>query len=257
MGALNLSPYLAIFGPSDVMINPFAFAVAGGFNPVSLSPYMLLDATTLVGADGSDVTIWPDVGGAGHDAAGMAGTGYGSAVRPQLKKSIVNGNDVVRWGATTNCAFTLGNLSAFTGGHFFAVLKTPAAPPAGTGDGQVMEAGNSGSTSYFTFLDGNIYDDFGSTVRKGGFAPNSTPAAWGIYEVESAAGNWTARQDSVQLFNTGTNTVSFPTTAYLGTAGSNSFPLVDIAYFILFNAPLSAPNATLVRNYLKTRFGTP
>jgi hypothetical protein len=92
-----------------------------------------------------------------------------------------------------------------------------------SGAGAFYQFGTSVADDHVPFNDGNIYDGFGSTVRKtvGNVAPSM--ANWHLWNVTTAPGEYTARVNGLQVFTTATNTVAFHTACRLGRGvGSNS-----------------------------------
>lgn len=143
------------------------------------------------------------------------------------------------------------NLSALTAGESFVRLNVEDHNWAGLNTGGIYELGNDNALNQFThyeFDDGNIYDTFGTTVRK--VFSSSGPIdglGWHVYNPSSASGAWSARRNSTVLHSTGTNTVFFPAAPRLGHANVAAAQIQFVGwmdYFVLFDAALSADGRT-------------
>jgi hypothetical protein len=204
-------------------------------------------------ADGDHIAVWNDSSGNGNNAAESLGS-----ARPVVKLNIVNGWPVMRCEGGVYHVLELPSLAALTEGEAFIVLKSfndPAASFAKTG---IWKFGT-GSGAYYAYSgDGKIYDDFGSTVRKDTIDTGGVDlsAAFHIYSVYSAAGDWQNYLDGVSLFSTVTNTVGFSSSPNLGCdigAGTNFDG--DIAEFLLYSRKLTGTERTNVIAYLTTKYG--
>lgn len=224
--------------------------VVGGFDPLDLSPQVLLDPDNFgLGAD-------DPVGTAVNDGSLADFTQATSAAKSTLRggASLLNGHFVVEHDGIDDY---LGgpDLSSLTSGHAFFVVKIDADPPGADAQTGIWDFGTGGFQSHYPYTDGNIYDRFGNTTRKTVGNPAASLASWRIYEVRSAASDWEAKLDGTSLHSTGTNTVGFQTAPYLGRGADSSFFLDGRwAYFALFPA-LSSGDADDMRGWLQTRFG--
>lgn len=163
-------------------------------------------------ANGASMTGWTDLSGNGNHATvqgtlapqweSASGPGGGPAVR-------LRGSD----GATSDATrgyfkVPAAAVSGLTAGEILTYLRSSKATTVAS---SLWSWGSWADQSYFTFSNGSVYDYFGSTVRKGPFAPGVTiQNQWRRYGVHSAAGDWAARIDGTQIHSTATNTVSFP-----------------------------------------------
>ncbi|MDQ3130552.1 MAG: hypothetical protein M3Q99_07310, partial [Acidobacteriota bacterium] len=134
----------------------------------------------------------------------------------------------------TNSYVNLGNLSSFSEGEAHRLFKVSTDPPVGSEVGLFWNIGNSGESKNFPFQDGNIYDDFGSTVRKLVGNPALPMTAWRLYSVFSAANSWQAFLDAQSLYSTTTNTVGFNSNSSLESAR-----LMYDSDFLLFDQKLT------------------
>jgi hypothetical protein len=181
--------------------------------PGDLSGLQLrLDASQLTAADGATVSTWPDVSGNGRNA-----TAPGNS--PVCKTNIVNGLRVVRFTQSPATPLVTANfMSGFTSGEGFIVVRIF---PANTTTGGWWEGGTQ-SNSLHPFSDNNIYEGFGSTVRKSLGASPTTLNVFNVWNVSSASGAWTARINSTTVHTTSTNTVGFQNSLTVGSGGSSS-----------------------------------
>jgi hypothetical protein len=195
----------------------------------------------------TDATKWSPRSGTGDCTQPTAGQ------RPIITASAINGRPGYRLTAAGVKNWILPALASLTAAHAFLVVYKDADPGNG---GAWWETGDAGASSSATpFTDGTIYDNFGTTVRKTVGNPATALNAPHIYEVITASGEWTAKLNGTQLFTTGTNTVGWDAAPTLGSAATSTDAY--LGDFVLFNAKLSAGNATIARDRLKAWFGTP
>jgi len=229
--------------------------ISGGraFSPASIAGLQLwLKADAITGLnDGDPVATWSDSSGNGRDA-----TQSTPANRPTYKVNIVNGRPVVRFAAANSQSLNLPNfLTGFSAGEIFIVIKITNDPTTGVGAGGLWEFGSDAAASHYCFTDGIIYDAFGTTARKTTVNPTPTLAAWRLYNVSSAAGAWTSRLDTAQLFTTGTNTVGWTTTPKFATSGAGAFFTDgDIAELILYSSVLSTTDRSSLSSHLSAKY---
>lgn len=232
------------------VLQPVAAGGGGGpFDPLDLSPHVLLNPDNFGLVDGDPVATAVDTSASGPDW-----TQPTSAQRPTLRggASLLNGHFVVEHDGVDD--YLPGpDLSALTNGHVFIVVKVDVEPPA-SGQGGLWRLGTDSLDDQFTWTDGIIYDGAMSTARKTVGDPAAALTSWRIYEVRSAANDWEAKLDGVSLHSTGTNTVGLSATPQLGRAGASYVFDGRWAYFAMFPA-LSSGDATSMRSWLQTRFG--
>lgn len=188
--------------------------------------------------------------GAGHDFTQAIG-----ASQPQYKASILNGLGVVRFDGSDDRLENV-NPSALTAAHLFMVIKVVSETSA-TG---VWQFGTSGNTDHYAFTDGEIYDGAASNTRRNPGNPTLALTDWRVVEVTSVSGAWDYLLDGAHGFASGdtlptaSNTVALNTNCKIGVWGTLE-KACDIAGVYVFSAKLSAPNRTLMVNYLNDRFG--
>lgn len=144
------------------------------------------------------------------------------------------------------------------GVHTFWVLQPDLDPEATSSPHHKFDANTVGNNLY-PFIDGIIYDGYGSTTRKtvGNPAPSLTTPH--VYEVISIAGEHTFRINDVTINTFGANVVGWdPAQSILGagstTLGTNpptNFSKARHGTKLDYDAKLSASDATAVINSLK------
>jgi hypothetical protein len=201
-------------------------------------------------ADDDPIDTWPDESSVNADATQLL------TARPTKKDSIINGLPVARFDGL-NDYFNIGDLSSLTEGEVFMVVRVNVDPPEAGAQSGIWHLGTSGDASHYPFTDGNIYDSFGSTVRKTVGDPTPALSSWRIVNVHSASNDWAFKIDGVTIFSTGTNTVSFPSSALLGRCDplpGNVFLDGDIAEYIQCSRKLVNGERANIASYLQSKF---
>jgi chitodextrinase len=188
----------------------------------------------------------------------LSGTAAGGA-RPTFKTAIVNGQSVYRFDGLANVV-ALGDLSALTQAEIFIVVKIDGPdPPLDGAFSGLWELGSTGVfATHYPWTDGNVYEGFGAASGGRKTVGNLTPAltSWRIYSVYSAANDWAAYLDGVQVFSTGTNTASFPAAGKLGEGNGTAYHLDgDVAELVMYDHKLASGVRTDVIDYLKSEYG--
>lgn len=217
------------------------------------TPFHFYDMSQQTGfANGARMSAWTDFGSGGGDA-----TAAGDA-RPTFEIDVHNGHPAARFDHATNQSMTLPSLAALTEGHVFVVLKIDADPPPDGGSSGLWNLGGTTEGSLYSFfLDGGIYDAFGSTTRHTVGHPAAPLDAWNIYEVEVAAdGSWIARLNGAEITSFVGSIVAFPASPTVGTSGLGTSLQGYIGAFALFDAPLSSGDAAAERAALKATWDT-
>lgn len=229
----------------------------------NLGLWLKADAITGL-ADGDAMASWVD--SSGNDINAIQGTAEN---KPVYKINIVNGLPVVRFNGTSSyMSFASNFMSVYTAANVFIVAKGASDPPTSEfhaghsfycsdGEGSVANGG-----SHLPYLDGNIYDTFGTTVRKTVGNPTQSLANWCIYTVTSAANNWKAHLNGTQIYATATNSTEFSVTPRIGESGYNATGTIpdyfydgDIGEIILYADAKSDIDRAKVIAYLGTKWG--
>jgi hypothetical protein len=253
------------------LINPYAYAAAGAFDPLSISGCVLwlkadgnvYNRGTTQATDGQTVETWADA-----SASNATVTQSTSDARPTFKANIVNGSKpVLRFTGNTGQDFfecTTNIFSGATAGTCFVVLAQTLDPP--TADNSTGPAvGNFGSASggspsdHSSWTDGSIYDGFGSTGRKSVGNPSTNLATWHLRSARSATSDYKFFINGTQFYTTGSNTVGFRSSSpygWIGRAvGTTFFFNGDVAEVLMYNSALGATDREAVEDYLGTKYG--
>jgi hypothetical protein len=215
-----------------------------------------LRADTITGlSDGDRVSSWTDQSTNGADA-----TQATDLRRPRYKVNILNSRPVVRFTAVAGNYERLNigdKFSTMTAGELFIVIKAVSA----NGSNQshltgFIGFGTGAQSSHYAWIDGLIYDDWGSNLRKAGFTPTVAITSWRIVNIISTSSEWTYTIGGVQQVTTATNTVGFNTAPTIGCDWCGSYNLDgDIAEIIIYNRKVDTPERAQVNSYLNRKYG--
>jgi hypothetical protein len=222
---------------------------AGAFDPASLNPVVWLKADAHTASDGDPVTTAENFGSLGDFTQAT------SSVKPTYKTGIVNGKPVFRFDGVDD--FLTGpDMSALTAATVFIVVKIDTDPPGTSTASGLWRFGTAGGgVTHFPFIDGTIYDSFGSTVRKTTVNPTPALTSFHVYEVKTVSGEWTSRLDGTQIFTTATNTVGFVANPMIGSSeGTTHFLDGDCAELFICDSGLGTTDAGNMRSHLGTKY---
>lgn len=241
-------------GNFGVPLYPSGSSVADSIPIPTTDLYQWFKADAITGlSDGNLVTTWADSSGNSRDATQSTATN-----QPSYQTNEINGLPVVRFDGVDNF-FTLPTMAALTAAEYFIVVRLVQATPDPVNAGLWDIGSDFVNPTIFPFVvDGNIYDQFGTTSRKTTGNPVPSFQNWNIYSVISVTNEWTNFFNGTQLFTTGTNTVGFSATPTLGKSGghgSGDFYLEgDVPEMIGYSAKLSADDRASVLSYLTTKY---
>lgn len=213
-----------------------------------------LKGDTLTGATGDAITTWPDASGVGNNATQSTGGN-----RPTLQTAHQNGLNVVRFNAANNNFFTLPNtFTSYTEGAIAFVGRDVNDP--GTADLQdhgLFHFGNDSVINHYPYGgDNNIYDDFGSSVRKTVGNPAPSLAAYHVAGFRSKAAQWQYVLNGTVFFNTTTNTVAFRTNPSIGnTITASDYFNGYIGEIVFLNEFASTSDWQKIEGYLAWKWG--
>jgi hypothetical protein len=214
----------------------------------TLEGWWKADALSL--SDNDPVSSWTDSSGNARHLT--QGTG---SIQPTYKTNIVGGLPAVRFDGTGDVLLVPNFMSGFSAAEAFLVFKLDADLPADVAQSGLWKFGTSGDNCHVPYIDGTIYDDFGSTVRKTTANPTQSMAsAFCAYNVTTKSGGWTNRLDGTQIATTGTNTVGFSTTAQFGASADGAKWLDgDVLELFLFSGELSTDDRAAMFAYAAGR----
>lgn len=139
-------------------------------------------------------------------------TQSGASSLPRLEFNSFNGKAARK---IENSIVSLGDLSAFAAGEVHRLFRLAEDPPIAPLQGLWWQMSGVAHANHFPYVDGVIYDGFGSTTRKILGNPALSLAAWRLYSVYSAPNDWQAFLNSNSLYSTTDNAVSFSANSYL------------------------------------------
>lgn len=183
---------------------------------------------------------------------------------PDLQDNIYNFNPAVNFDGDDY--FRAGNQGLIqptaTSGEVFMLANTTVANTVASGY-PFQFGGSATNTFQYDFSDANVYDGFGTSLRR-----NWNPALGSpsrnvrlplVYNIQSSPGNWTANFNSIQSFTNASNTVVFATSAdnntYVGASSGAAF-IGNVGEIVLYNRVLSATERQKVNSYLAIKYGT-
>jgi large repetitive protein len=207
-----------------------------------------LEANTQSFANNDPVGTWSGQGGLGDATQGT------SSARPVFNTNVVNSLPAVHFDGLAQFMSLPSVMAGAAAGTAFVVVKADLDPNAGTKTGHpLMGWGSANSIALYPYVDGIIYDDWGTSARKTTVNPTPSLAAWHVYEIVSAAGDWRNYLDGALLFSTATNTVGWRTGPQLGAFGGFFFT-GHIAEVCAYKSALSAGDRSSVRAALGAKY---
>ena len=133
------------------------------------------------------------------------------------KTNTLNGLQVIRFAsASSQVMLARRDFSSDTEGELIMVLKMVADPPGNSNDSGLVYFSNAGFSTHYPFTDSNVYDGFGTDTRKSTGNPSVNLANWHVYDAWSAPGDWALHLNGATHFSTGSNTVNFIATPFIG-----------------------------------------
>jgi len=189
------------------------------------------------------VADWLDQSGGNNNAVQAFGE-----VQPTLVANALNGRPVVHFNG--NQYLTLPDLmNGANAGEIFMVVKSAT----DGGYRRMMRFGTSGYGSCYPWVDGKVYEDFGSTVQYGLGNPPQALNQYHIYNVSSKTNEWVARFDGLEEHRETSNTVAFSTNPLIGHSNSENFA-GDIAEIIIYDHVLTLTERDRVQYYLAAKY---
>jgi hypothetical protein len=221
----------------DTQVSP---PLVGGW--LALASRIYLDPTVFT-LDGSGfVQQWTDLSGnAIHFTEPAVGRGPSTA-------TALGGKPSLHFNAATN-AFVQN--TSFSGPSAAEVTCVRA---NSSGQQALWQFGPN-LTEWSPFSDGQIYEDFGSTVRYGPIAPGTSLTAAHVYSCDTAAGSWHLRINNTVINTQGTNTVGWTGTARLA-IGAGTYN-GDYGAFMLMPRVFTTTERGIVVPSLKTFYSIP
>jgi len=190
----------------DTQVSP---PLVGGWLALAFQWWLDPNVFTLDG--GGSVLQWTDLTGNGHHFLQQA------VNRGPLPASGITSKPSLHFRQANNDTLQAGSFTGPTSGEtFFARINSGSVSTY-----TLWTIGTSGSGEFSPFSDGNIYEDYGSTVRYGPIAPGTSLNAAHIYSCDSATNNWNLRINNVLVNHQAANTVGYFATPDLGLGGTH------------------------------------
>src|SRR5438270_3152056 len=224
-----------------VSIEQAAFS-ASSIPSVGMALWLRGDNGVVV-SGGNVISAWLDNSGKNNNA--VQGSG---GLQPTLAANALNGRPVVHFNG--NQYLTLPNLMNGAGaGEIFMVVKSAT----DGGYRRMMRFGASGNGSAYPWVDGNVYEDFGSTVQYLLGNPPQALNQYHIYNVSSKTNEWVARFDGLEEHRETSNTVAFSANPLIGHSNSENFA-GDMAEIIIYDHVLTPAERKATENYLGSKY---
>jgi hypothetical protein len=201
-------------------------------------------ADSITGKKGGEgISQWDDSSGAGNHAT--QGT---AANQPIYLPNGQNSRPVVRFRDPSSLVIP-NVLTGLTAGTLLVAIK--GLSDAFGGMGRL----GSPDDAFYPWSDTNIYDNFGTTVRKDAIVPGVSLLQWNIVSVVSAASDYRYYINNVSKRSTATNTVGWTTTPKWGAAGAYHLR-ADVAEIMVYSGALSDVDRNSLEVYLKAKWAT-
>jgi hypothetical protein len=254
-GQANLSRNLAVgLRGASTFAAQLTVSSTSGPGGVGNDLELWLETDTLTGLNnGDDVALWEDSSQGGNDATA-------AATSPIYNTDELNGYPSIRFNGSATQYFSLPDfLTSFSEGEVFIIAKADADPPAESFVGPTIKFGANGAllASHYPYSDGEIYDDFGSTLRKACGNPTLDLASdYRIVNIKSEANFWEYVIDGDVLFTTTTNSVAWTTTPKIGYDERYVLATsrLDIVAVIFFSRVLETTERQDVNTYLEEKY---
>lgn len=220
----------------------------------ALRAWYKMDALT--GANGDPIGAITDASANGFNLSQTA------TLRATLAAADLNSLNTLRFTQANTQRYALSNsiMSGLSAGSLYAVQKVITTSVA---QGAYGDFG-AGGTEYYPYSDGNIYSGFGATARKTVGTPTATLTAYRIFSIYTATNDWALYVDggtggsgggTSPLFSTATNTVGFPSGAWLGANSALNGLDGWIAEIYFTNAKQSTTDRQKSEGYLAYKWG--
>ena len=211
-----------------------------------LLTWLRADAGVLQSASHA-VSSWADLSGHGNNA--VQGS---TANQPQLLAAAINNQPVLHFdGANSFMAFPHDLITGVTSGEVLIVLR--GGGPAGSAQG--LWEFNDSNGELYPWVDGGLYETFGSQIRYGPIYTTVPLNQCNLYEISAAPGAWTMRLDGSIVTSKSGNTPDFAgSTNLIGNNGYGSYFSGDIAEVLIFSQALSDSDRRAWERYLNGKY---
>ena len=243
--------------PGRLAVSPCADKPDDDAAPTLLEQVLALDTQPIVWlvpetivVSGSAVTDW-----AGYQDTSISlaqGTGANQPAYISSEPTL-GGQPCVHMDTAVKTLVSDTVLTGGTGGTWIDVVVRTDPGHASNNISRTHWGSDAGSVNcHVPFVDGNVYDNFGTSARKS-FASGASLNGTHIYRVQSTNGLWSAHVDGAQKHTTGTNTFGWSATApRIGATAQSSAD--KWGALLVFNALVSAEDLVLWEAYLSEMF---
>lgn len=201
------------------------------------------DFSALNSAQLHEVQIWYDQSGNGRDGIQLSGNPLSV-----LGFNLIDSKPAIQLYSTSVRYVNLGDLSALTAGEMHYVAKCGADPAPSTGRSWNLGAG--GGLEHIPYLDGTIYDNFGSTSRPSMGNPATSLANWHLYSIYSTTNDRQLYLNGTSVYSDTSNTVGFPASSFINGNTDGR----DAAELILFSQKLGTTDRDALFSDINTAF---
>ena len=195
-------------------------------------------------AFGATVSTWMDKSGQGNHANATGA--------PQLYRDAVNGHPAIRFNGDDH--YVLQDLSGLGAGEIFVVLRADLYPPQLSNLTGLWDMGSGGLQTHYSWVNGQIYDNWGSDTRNETINTNFVLDQWNVYNVSSVPGTWTCALNGVTLRTRASNTVTFPASPRLGRSFPGVLYVGLMAEVLMYDRKLTPAERDQVNDYLNRRY---
>lgn len=203
---------------------------------------------------GGGITVATDRTGAGRHATQPGAAG----LRPTWPGVGINGRSAAEHAGASMQRLGLPSAAALTQGEGFIVVQLQEDPPLAVGNTGLWAFGGSLNNSHVPFIDGTIYEEFGTNARKTTVNPALSLTTPRTYNVWSAPSDFAMNLDGTTIYSTTTNTASFYATPFIGMsdkAGGNVYFNGRWGEFLLYSRKLNDNERDHNNRYLKAKWG--
>lgn len=262
MGGRVVAPFRVPWRRTSTGLWGHAWMRPATFTPTSITglrAWWDASDTATITQSGGLVSQWNDKSGNGFHLTQDTGsnqptTGTRTINSLNVLDFVLSGDD---WFDAVNASTIMGASSAGTALYIYA---RDADAAVGSGDaGAVLGTwGTSGSDDHEPWTDSTVYHGWGATARKTVGDPAPSLVTPRQITIKTASGAWSYAIDGTNVFSTGTNTVGWSSSAYVGRSGAGVGGAIDgrIGEILLYDTALSGTNLTDAQNYLKNKWGT-
>lgn len=194
------------------------------FNAKDAGATLVLDARFLTANNNDAIGTWTSRTGINNATQATV------ARKPTYKVNMSGGQPALYFDGGDNMEFSSSIISGTPDGFAAFIFKLDVDPPTDQfKSGPVMgDFGSSSLGNAWPWLDGNIYDDFGTTDRKTAGNPTPSLTSFRVISQHSAASDFVINIDGSQFYSTSTNTVGWSGSQRIGVSIAN-----NTEYFLL------------------------